>query len=90
MKAKIQEKNPKKDEPILLGALQEIWYYGEGHQKVKINDVLYVTWIEWNELPTLKVGCNVKYILVNKGPTVIQHITNRQVEEDCIKIISVA
>ena len=89
MKNKSEQKPVIKDETIFLGNLQEIWYYGEGHQKVKINDIVYVTWIEWNELPTLRVGSNIKYILVNKGPTIIQHATNRQVEEDCIKIINI-
>jgi hypothetical protein len=89
MKNKSEQKSAIKDETIFLGALQEIWYHGEGHQKVKINDILYVTWIEWSELPTLRVGSNIKYILVSKGPTTIQYATNRQVQEDCIKIISV-
>jgi hypothetical protein len=78
-----------KDDPIKLGLLEEIWYYAEGHQKVKINNVVYVTWIEWNDLPTLKVGSTVKYSITNNGPTIVQHSINKQVEEDCIKIISV-
>jgi hypothetical protein len=85
---KMKEKIIKND-AIKLGPLQEIWYYAEGYQKVRINNVIYVTWIEWNDLPTLKIGSTIKYSIASKGPTVIQSSTNRQVEEDCIKIISV-
>lgn len=71
------------------GVLQEVWYYGEGYQKVKISDVVYVTWLEWSKYPELKVGDSVRYVVKSEGPTVVQHSTNRAVPESCIELLKV-
>ena len=72
-----------------VAKLEEVWYYAEGYQKVKLGEELYVTWIEWSELSDLKVGSYVAYEVLSKGPSTVYHATNKQVPESTVKLLSV-
>lgn len=73
----------------LNGTLQEVWYYAEGYQKVKISDNVYVTWLEWSKYPNLKVGDSVRYVVKSEGPTVVVSSTNRALPESCVELLKV-
>lgn len=72
-----------------VAKLEEVWYYAEGYQKVRLNNEVYVTWIEWSELPTLAVGKYVRYEVRNEGPTTVYEVTKKQVPEGAVRLLSV-
>ncbi len=66
------------------GIITEIEYHTGGYQRVKINGKQYVSYLDLIKYPNIKIGGEVYWEEVSKGPTTI--INGATVVEDLISV----